>query len=189
MQMPPILSRSFYGRETLTVARELLGMALVRRVRGKKWIALISETEAYSGTHDSASHAFRGPTPRNTPMFGPAGIAYVYFIYGMHHMLNVVTEQKSVAGAVLIRALQPTTIPGDARGTPAGPMDGPAKLCRTLQIDRKFNRWDLTRGKRLWLEARQPVAESHVRRGPRIGIAYASESDRNAPWRYWIEPA
>lgn len=189
MPMSTILPRSFYSRATATVARELLGMALVRRVRGRQWTGLISETEAYTGAQDSASHAYRGPTPRNRPMFGPAGVAYVYFVYGMHHMLNVVTEKKDLAGAVLIRALYQSTNPSGAGARSAGPLDGPAKLCRALQIDRRLNNWDLTRGSRLWLEKRDRIPEDFIRRKPRVGISYATEADRRAPWRFQIDPS
>lgn len=182
-----ILPRNFYRRDTLRVARELLGRALIRRTRGRTWVALISETEAYTGHGDSASHAYRGQTPRNAPMFGPAGYTYVYFVYGMHHMLNIVTEKKNVAGAVLIRALHSSEKSAGATSPPAGPTDGPAKLCRSLQIDRKLNQWDLTRGRRLWLESRSPVPDAYVHRGPRVGISYALEAHREAPWRFRID--
>lgn len=189
MTVPLLLPRSFYSRDTVTVARELLGMALVRRSRTGTWTGMISETEAYGGAEDSASHARHGRTARNAPMFGPAGWSYVYFIYGMHHMLNVVTEKDEIAGAVLIRGLHRIEPAADAAMPPGGSPDGPAKLCRVLQIDRKLNLWDLTLGKRLWLESRRPIPDRYVKRGPRVGIAYASETDRQTPWRFRVEPS
>lgn len=174
-----ILPRDFYSRDSVAVARELLGAALVRRSRAGTRIGVIAETEAYADARDSASHARHGMTSRNAPMFGPAGVAYVYLVYGMHHMLNVVTEKPDIAGAVLIRALHGLE----------SPADGPAKVCRALQIDRKFNHWDLTLGKRLWLESRKPIPDRFVTRGPRVGVPYAAEPDRQAPWRFRIQPS
>jgi DNA-3-methyladenine glycosylase len=189
MTVPSLLPRSFYSRDTVTVARELLGKALVRRSRDGIWMGMISETEAYGGAEDSASHARHGRTSRNAPMFGPAGWSYVYFVYGMHHMFNVVTEKSETAGAVLIRALQRLEPPAHTWMQPVGSTDGPAKLCRVLQIDRKLNHWDLTLGKRLWLESRRSIPDRYVKRGPRVGITYASEADRRTPRRFRVEPS
>src|SRR5258705_3161471 len=101
------LPRSFYDRPTLTVARELIGARLVRILNGKKLVGLITETEAYISQKDLACHAWHGLTPRTAPMFGPAGHAYVYFTYGNHWMLNVVTEKEGFPAAVLTRAIEP----------------------------------------------------------------------------------
>src|SRR5512146_3029634 len=105
--MPPTIPREFYNRSTLKVARALLGARLVRVLDGERLAGLITETEAYIGRGDLGSHARAGRTPRTLVMFGPPGHAYVYFTYGNHWMLNVVTEREQVAGAVLIRAIQP----------------------------------------------------------------------------------
>jgi DNA-3-methyladenine glycosylase len=187
-----ILEKSFYRRDTLTIARELLGQKLVRIVDGQRLSAVVAETEAYLGTGDSASHASRGRTPRNQVMFGPAGMAYVYFVYGMHYMLNVVTEAKQTPGAVLLRAVVP--LEGIAhmqklRNRPTKNLtDGPAKLCQALAIDTALNGLDLTRGKNLWLEGHQNIPDSAVMTGPRIGIGYAAAADRKAPWRFVVKP-
>jgi DNA-3-methyladenine glycosylase len=188
-----ILGRNFFGRPTLVVARQLLGKKLVREYDGCRLSGVVIETEAYLGPQDSASHAFRGLTARNAPMFGPPGIAYVYLIYGMHHMLNVSTETENVPGAVLLRSLFPTenrdrmAIPGGQPEQSA--TNGPAKLCRALFIDRQLNGRDLTRGDSLWFEAHLDIPEVKVKTGPRIGIAYARPRERQAPWRFRVSPS
>ena len=110
-----ILKRSFYAQPTIEIAKQLLGKFLYRRVNGKLYVGKIVETEAYLGAKDSACHASRGMTERNKAMFGPAGHAYVYFIYGMYHCLNVVTEKENDPCAVLIRALEPAKIINHSR--------------------------------------------------------------------------
>jgi DNA-3-methyladenine glycosylase len=185
---PSLLKRAFFNRDTLTVARELLGKRLVRYSRGQRLSGMIAETEAYLGADDSASHAFRGQTPRNAVMFGSAGIAYVYLVYGMHHMLNVTTEAPGTPGAVLLRAVEP--LEGidrmtELRGVSGrGLADGPGKLCRALAVDFSLRGMDLTLGERLWFETLRDVPANDIVRGPRVGIAYASEVDRQAPWRF-----
>ena len=105
-----LLAQSFYNRKTLIVAQELLGCFLLKQVGNKVFKYRIIETEAYNGPKDKASHAHRGQTQRNAPMFGPAGIIYIYITYGMHYMLNIVTEREVYPAAVLIRALEPTDV-------------------------------------------------------------------------------
>lgn len=186
-----ILKKSFYIRDTLTVARELLGQKLVRVVDGQYLSAIVAETEAYLGAGDSASHASRGRTTRNKVMFGPAGVAYVYFVYGMHYLLNVVTEAKGTPAAVLLRAVVP--LEGMAHmqklrnRQDKNLTDGPAKLCQALAIDTTLNGWDLTRGKILWFENYENIPDSGVMTGPRIGIGYAAAADRKAPWRFVVK--
>lgn len=159
--------RSFYARETARVARDLLGLWLVRNIDGACRIGRIVETEAYLGPHDRASHSSRGCTPRNRSMFGPPGHAYVYRIYGLHHCLNVVTEPEGHGAAVLLRALEP--IQGFA---PSIQTRGPGLLCRALGIDRTADGADLL-GKELFIATpREPASFAVVRR-PRIGVDYA----------------
>lgn len=184
------LKRDFYSRSSLSVARDLLGKRLVRKLKGRLLSGVIIETEAYGGENDSASHAFKGKTPRNSVMFGPAGIAYVYAAYGIHFLLNVVAGEEGAPEAVLLRALAPlegrdemTRLRG---GKEKALADGPAKLCQALSIDSSFNGWDLTVQRELWLEAHQVVSPDSVFTGPRIGIGYASPKDRAAPWRFQI---
>ena len=185
-----ILKRDFFERDTLLVARELLGKLLIRRYRSRRLSGMVIETEAYLGADDSASHAFRGKTPRNHIMFGPAGIAYVYFTYGMHHLLNVVTEAQDTPRAVLFRAIMPLRGQSQMealRGKRGRELtNGPAKLCQAMAIDLSLNAWDLTRGKKLWLENHYTIPENSICIGPRIGIDYAASKDRDAPRRFWV---
>src|SRR5262245_46576720 len=125
----PKISRSFFERRTITVAKELLGKHLVRRTNGVEQVGRIVETEASGGEQDLACHASRGRTRRTEVMFGPPGFAYVYMIYGLHHCLNVVTEPEGTAAAVLIRALEPIA-------NKSAKTSGPALLCAALKIDR-----------------------------------------------------
>jgi DNA-3-methyladenine glycosylase len=165
----PRLSRSFYARPAIDVARDLIGCILVRTIDGKRYRARIVETEAYVGSHDLASHASRGRTPRNDVMFGPPGHAYVYFIYGMHDMLNVVTSQEGDPQAVLIRAAEPMD------GWQAD-LSGPGRLARALNITRQaLNGIDLTRGGELYFLSRRPAVQPRLIAGKRIGIDYAQQ--------------
>jgi DNA-3-methyladenine glycosylase len=168
------LSRTFFNRPTLTVARSLIGKYLVRE-NGKARIAgRIIEVEAYVGSQDKACHASKGRTARTDVMFGPPGVSYVYLIYGMYHMLNVVTERVEFPAAVLIRAIE---VEGEL-------IDGPGKLCRELDIDRSLNRFDITHGRHLWFEDRGGrVAGKQIGTFPRIGIEYAGAWAKK-PWRF-----
>ena len=183
-----ILNTTFYERGTLKVARALVGKKLVRQIGGLELSGMIVETEAYCGEEDSACHAHRGKTKRNSVMFGPPGHAYVYFTYGMHYLLNMVTEAEGKPCAVLIRAILP--IAGleemEARRKRQGPelTNGPAKLCQALGIDKSLNGWDLTAGDQIWVEDYKTIPAKRVTATPRIGIAYAMEKHRNALWRF-----
>ncbi len=186
-----VLSDDFFARPTLTVARDLLGQRLVRQIDGQRLSGIIVETEAYIGPGDTACHASKGRTPRTEVMFGPAGRAYVYLIYGMYHMLNLVTEAEGFPAAVLIRALEP--VDGVAHMQSRRKLarsdnltNGPGKLCRALAIDLALNNWPVTAGESLWLEPGAPVPPASIAAGPRIGINYARPEDRAAPWRFWI---
>ncbi len=181
--MPPSqkITRDFYARDTLTVARELIGMHLVHAEGGTLRAGRIVETEAYQGPEDLAAHSSRGRTPRTEVMFGPPGHAYVYFIYGFWHCLNVVTAAEGVPHAVLLRALEPVTGIEDRTC-------GPGLLCRALHIDRRLNGADLC-GDELWLE-KPPAADRRRSRPPRIGrsarigVDYAGKWARR-PWRFY----
>lgn len=152
----PRLTRPFYERPAVEVARDLLGTVLVRVTREGTVSGRIVEVEAYTGTSDPGSHAFRGPTPRNGVMFGPPGHVYVYVSYGMHFCMNVVTDVPGVAGAVLLRALEPVTgieIMERNRGGKrvVDLCNGPGKLCQAFGITLAENGEDLE-GDRMWIE-------------------------------------
>ena len=154
-QEPRALPREFYDRDTVQVARELLGMTLVRQSRAGLTVGRIVEVEAYLAESDAACHAMRGCTPSNRAMFGPPGRAYVYPIHS-RYCLNAVTMPRGVATAVLIRAVEPLV--GHAlmrrrRGTSDDRQlaNGPAKLCEAFDVDRRLDHWDLTSGRRLWI--------------------------------------
>ena len=169
-----ILSRSYFNRQTLVVARSLIGKYLVRVIDGRIFAGKIVEVEAYVGAGDKACHASKGRTQRTDVMFGPAGIAYVYLIYGMYHCLNVVTEREEFPAAVLIRAIE---LDGKL-------IDGPGRLCRAMQIDRSLNRVDLTAGESLWFEDRGAI----LKRGDlgthtRIGVDFAGVWAKKL-WRF-----
>lgn len=183
----PFLPRDFYARDTSAVARELLGQYLLRRLNGDRLVCRIVETEAYYGSGDPASHAARGRTPRSGIMFGPAGHAYVYFNYGVHYLLNVVTEAEGTAGAVLIRALEP--VEGIETMLANRPVvdfrqlaNGPGKLTKALSIDLRDNGADLTRGN-LGIVRGDSLVGDRIVAGPRIGIREGKEY----PYRFYIE--
>ncbi len=185
------LRRDFYRRSTLTVARELLGQRLVRILDGQRLSGLIVEVEAYIGEDDAACHAAYGRTPRNEAMYDSPGHAYVYFIYGMHHCLNVVTEETGFPAAVLIRALEPLEgLEIMRRHRPGKPdrelTNGPAKLCQALTIEMGFNGVDLCAGEVLFIEEGRMVAQEEVGTSPRIGIK-ADELAMSVPWRFYLQ--
>lgn len=177
--MKGILKKYHYKHSALAVAQKLLGCFLVRKRGDKIWRTKIVEIEAYEGPKDLASHASRGKTPRNEVMFGEAGACYVYFIYGMHHMLNIVTGPKDHPAAVLIRAVEPVS-------KIDGPTNGPARLTKTLNIDKKFNTLPIFNKKNgLWIEEGEKVGKKDIVAVKRIGVDYAGEY-KDKPWRFYI---
>ena len=179
------LPRAFYNRPVLEVAVDLLG-AVVSHTG--VWLRL-TEVEAYDGANDPASHAFRGQTPRNAVMFGPAGHAYVYFTYGMHFCVNLVCGPPGVAAAVLLRAGEvvdglDTAIERRPRSSLRDLARGPARLTQALAIDRALDGADVTAARSpLRVSAGAPLDRALVRHGPRVGISQAAEW----PWRFWID--
>ena len=182
-----ILKSKYYERDTLEVAKDLLGCVLVRQFasgRRKKEIrAVITEVEAYVGEDDLASHASKGRTKRTELMYGEAGRAYVYMIYGMYHCLNIITEKKDFPAAVLIRAVK-------IEGIEYKKTNGPGKLCKFLEIDRGFNGHDMTKGEKLWIEPAdaKAMADKKIIANKRIGIDYAKHC-KDYLWRFSIDPA
>ncbi len=164
-----VLARKFFERSALKVAKELLGKYLMRRFEdGKKAAFMITEVEAYDGHEDKASHAARGMTARNRIMFGPAGFWYVYFVYGMHWMLNIVTGPENYPAAILIRGAASST----SHGT--GEYDGPAKLTKVLKIDGSLNALEARPKSDLWIEDRgSQVNKDQIIALPRVGVNYA----------------
>jgi DNA-3-methyladenine glycosylase len=184
------LARAFFARPTLDVARGLIGQRLVRVERGRRLSGRIVETEAYIGREDLGCHAHVSRTARNEVMWGPPGHAYVYFTYGMHWLLNVVTEHEGRPAAVLLRGLLPLEgLPAMRRrrgGAPEGHLaDGPAKLCQALAVDRSFNGYDLCAGQsRLFIERARTPSHVKVTVGPRVGLNTVPEPWRSKPWRF-----
>ncbi len=184
-----MLPRAFYHRDTIQVARELLGKLLVRHSREGLTSGRIVEVEAYLPDDDPASHAARGCTPSNRAMFGPPGRAYVYPIHS-RYCLNTVTMSRGVPSAVLIRAVEPQA--GVAlmqrrrnRKSLLELARGPARLCEAFAVDRRLNHWDLTRGRRLWI-CREPGAgmtDDEISQSVRIGVTAA----HHLPLRYFVK--
>jgi len=184
------LPRLFYQREVLLVARELLGMRLVRMIGNERVSGIIVETEAYRGEEDLACHARHGKTPRTAVMYGEAGRAYIYFTYGMHWLLNVVTSEVGFPAAVLLRAIVPmegiSSITQNRAGRPQKEWcNGPAKLTQSLCVTGSLNGIDLTtKGSGLWIEKDQPIPDSDVTITKRIGIGSVPEPWKSIPWRF-----
>ena len=186
------LPRSFYLQPTLVVARRLLGKVLVHATPDGVAAGRIVETEAYRGPADRAAHSRGGHrSARNEVMYGPPGHAYVYFVYGMHHCVNVVTQPRDAPEAVLLRALEPLDgieIMRRRRALPDAPAwrlcRGPGALCQALGIDRTRNGADLVAGPLRILDA-PDVPRGRVARSTRIGVAYAG-ADAERPWRWFV---
>jgi len=187
------LPREFYTRaNVLTVARQLLGKLLVvPAADGSRVSGIIVETEAYRGPEDRASHAYNSRrTNRTETMYGRGGTAYVYFVYGMYHQFNVVTNVEDVPHAILVRAVEPVEGLDVIRRRRPGRSEyeltsGPGRLCLALGIDRKLDKADLL-GERVWIEEGISISPREITRGPRIGIDYAEEWIKK-PWRFWIK--
>jgi DNA-3-methyladenine glycosylase len=183
--MSRLLPQSFYARDALTVAEELLG----QHIHAGEVVLRITEVEAYRHPGDTASHCRMGRTPRNAPMWGPPGHAYVYLCYGIHNLLNFVTNREGEGAAVLIRSCEPVrgldTVLARRRG-PNAPvlLTGPGKVTAALGVDLTFT------GRALFvpgpLEVHEGEAPSRIARGPRVGVGYAELEDQRAPWRLAI---
>ena len=185
------LSRDYFARDTLIVARDLLGQRLVRVLDGARLSGRIVEVEAYVGEEDQACHARCGRTERNAPMYGPPGHAYVYFVYGMHHCLNVVTGREGYPAAVLIRALEPLEGIEGMRARRGGRpdaqlMSGPARLCQALDVGRQFDGADLCAPDALlFLEEDAAIPADAVAASPRVGVRGDGVA-LTVPWRLYV---
>lgn len=184
-----MLPTTFYNQPTLKLAKSLLGQHLVRKLDGRELRGRIVEVEAYHQDGDAAAHSYNGQTQRNAVMFGPAGHLYVYFIYGVHYCMNVVSEREGVGAAVLIRAIEPLAgldLIQNHRGTKVKPLNltnGPAKCCQAFAIGPGQNGLSLN-SETLFLEAPpEPNLAERVFQSPRIGISKATE----LCWRFYIE--
>jgi DNA-3-methyladenine glycosylase len=192
MPLSPLTDK-FFESSAVQVARELLGMRLVRLLDGQRLSGYIIEAEAYLGESDLACHARSGHTPRTQVMYGPPGRAYVYFVYGMHWMLNCVTGIEGDPQAVLVRAIWPDEgldqIASRRAGVPRRSWtDGPGKICRALAIDGSFNGASLLDPSGgLWIAAGQSVPAESVITGPRVGIDGVPEPWLSKPWRFRAE--
>ncbi len=162
------LPRSFFDRDVLLVAPELIGKKLARKSKDAISYHTITEVEAYRGIEDKASHARFGKTSRNGIMFEHGGLVYVYLIYGMYWMLNFVTGPEGQPQAVLLRGIDG--------------LDGPGKITRALEIDKSFYGEDLMRSERIWIE--NSAEKTAFVQKPRLGISYAGEPWISMPWRY-----
>ncbi|PWH15759.1 MAG: DNA-3-methyladenine glycosylase [Anaerolineae bacterium] len=191
------LSRAFFDRPTLLVAEQLLGMRLVRIENGQRLSGFIIETEAYIGEEDQGCHARAGLTPRTKVMYGPPGHAYVYFTYGMHWLLNFVTEREGFPAAVLIRAVEldegEEIVALRRNGQPRAQWtNGPAKLCQAFNIDGTWNGYDLCQPNALlYVESQSdgsPFLALSVTTTPRVGLYSVQEPWRSIAWRFVGSP-
>jgi len=187
------LTREFYVRDTRLVARQLLGMRLVRRENDLRLSGIIVETEAYRGEEDQACHARVGRTARTQVMYGPPGHAYIYFTYGMHWMLNFVTEGEGYPAAVLIRAIYPEEgldlIQARRNGQPRPRWtDGPAKLCQALNIDGRLHGLDLCAPhSEIFVEEGVPISDASVTNAPRVGLYTVPEPWKSIHWNFQLK--
>jgi DNA-3-methyladenine glycosylase len=181
-----LLDRRFYARDTVKVARDLLGKILVRRIGEHKLSGIIVETEAYRSSDDPASHSYRGMTNRNRVMFGEVGYSYVYFTYGMYYCLNIVAKDTdTMAGAVLIRALEPLEgidiMKKNRMKELYNLTNGPGKLTQALMIDKSLNSIDVTKEGALYIINGYKIDE--IEATPRIGIKTALDKY----WRFYVK--
>ena len=178
------LRREFYERPTLKVAKELLGKVLVKGEANRTIYTKIVDVEAYVGTEDKACHASKGRTKRTEIMFGPAGFTYVYLIYGMYHLLNIVTEREDCPAAILIRGLE--LFEQDEEQTQQNRIDGPGRVGRFLELNRTHNGLDTTQARTIWVEDHGlPVSRKHIQALPRVGVDYAGDWAKKQ-WRFCL---
>jgi len=169
-----VLSKSFFKRPVQKVAEELIGKYLVREIEGEEIALMVTETESYDGEHDLACHASKGKTSRTKVMYEEGGVWYVYLIYGMYFMLNIVTGKKEKPAAVLIRGVEGK--------------NGPGKLTRHLEIDKRLNGKEANRNSGLWFEDKgAKINKKDIKKTPRIGVEYAGPIWSKKLWRFVIK--
>jgi len=187
------LKQTFFARDTLKVARDLLGSRLVRLEDGKRASGIIVETEAYRGEDDLGCHCSAGRTKRTEVMYGPPGYSYVYFVYGMHWLLNFVTESEGFPGAVLIRAIIPDEgqeiIAARREGRPRSEWtNGPAKLCQAMGITGQLNNHNICHpDTSIFVERGREIPDKLVSTTPRVGLDSVPEPWKTIPWRFVAE--
>ena len=176
---PRRLQRDDFNRPTLRVARDLVGTYIVRSIHGRRIAAMITETEAYKGPRDAASHAYAGRrTARVEPLYRDGGTIYIYLVYGMHWLLNFSTAGAGKPEGVLIRAVR----------LDEEMIVGPGRVTRALRVDKKLDGSDVTQSSALWLEDRGVRwSARRVKKGPRIGVDYAGPYWATRPWRFWVD--
>jgi DNA-3-methyladenine glycosylase len=191
------LTQKFFTRPTLQVAHDLLGKFLVHKIGKEEIAVMLTEVEAYDGPRDRASHASRGMTGRNAVMFGAGGYFYVYLCYGMYEMLNIVTGPQDYPAAILLRGAVPSPFQGGVggglapllskEGSGGGFLNGPGKLTKFLQVDRRFNKKIAAKKTGLWFEDRGvTISDRMIRRTPRIGVAYAGPIWSRKKYRFLL---
>lgn len=184
-----LLTPEFFIRDTRLVARELLGKVIYHRINKKVYKAIITETEAYHGAGDLACHCSKGKTKRTSVMFDHPGLIYIYLIYGIYYMLNIVTMPKNFPAAVLIRAVKNLQVSFDMKKFEKinHPTDGPGKLTKQLQIDGRLNNKLLTPNTGLWVvDEGIEIPADKIQTGKRIGIDYAGKW-KDKPWRFYYK--
>lgn len=192
MQKNRIPGRDFFAQPALTVARNLLGMRLVRIDDSVRISGIITETEVYRGEEDLGCHCRVGKTPRTEVMYGPPGYAYVYFTYGMHWMLNFVVEREGFPAAILIRGIQPEEgidVIAERRGGQPKALwtNGPGKICKALNINGKLNKADIcSENAGLFVETAIRFPDYSVKTGPRVGLNTVPEPWKSIPWRFLV---
>ncbi len=185
------LPRAFYSRKTIDVAYDLIGTKIVRILDSEVLIGRIIEAEAYRGIDDAASHAYRGRTPRNAPMFGPPGYTYIYFIYGMHWLFNLSAHLEGIPGGILIRALEPVS--GLKKMQELREVqslhqltNGPARLAQAFKLDKTLNNIDLVTNHQLTLIEGGILPGEKIVTGSRIRVP-GDTLAKTRPWRFWIQ--
>jgi DNA-3-methyladenine glycosylase len=193
------LNKNFFQQDTFFIAQSLLGKFIIRKINNNFLVAKITETEAYYGSNDLASHASKGKTPRTKLMFDQPGLAYIYLIYGMYYCFNIVTEKKDFPAAILIRAVEPIEglkIIHKNRKTPLAQFskpkpqltNGPGKFCQAFMIDKNLNGENLISSPKIYLAQnyQETIKSAQIKKAKRIGIDYAG-SYKNKLWRYYLK--